>query len=189
MPGRSVVSVVLLPCGSRADRGMRIAPLSESRMAGSAPRSTSRRSFRWASARASLASEDGFWRERSFIWTLTLGGVSGFLTALRETPEIACTSAPKKPTGTGTGSVGCCPFLGLLTPSRPYVGTDWAQNPPEMTMRMKERLPCKPAGRGTDRDSARASAAPSEWSSTVALLLATTGITAAVTTYVGTTLV
>jgi hypothetical protein len=56
-------------------------------------------------------------------------------------------------------------------------------------MRMKEHLPCKPAGRGTDRDSARAWAAPSAWSSTVALLLATTGITAAVTTYVGTTLV
>ena len=59
----------------------------------------------------------------------------------------------------------------------------------EMAMRMKEHLPCKPAGRGTDRDSARASAAPSEWSTTVALLLATTEITAAVTTYVGTTLV
>jgi hypothetical protein len=56
-------------------------------------------------------------------------------------------------------------------------------------MRMKEHLPCKPAGRGTDRDSARAWAAPSAWSSTVALLLATTGITAAVPTYVGTALV
>ena len=39
---RSCAASYSCPCGSRADRGMRIAPLSESRTAGSWPRSTAR---------------------------------------------------------------------------------------------------------------------------------------------------